>query len=269
MKFTRSFSAIQDNNKLFGLVAIELNITELCNRVCSFCPRHDPKLYPNRNLNMSFDTVNILLSQLKNASFGGYIGLCGYGEPTLHPQFLDIAKLLSGYKLEVITNGDSILKNKLSIDEIYNAGVDKLLISDYDRNPIWEDYTKKYPDLIVRDRYDDGSDVYEEYDFNNRGGTLWELNKSNNSPCYLPSYKTIIDWNGDLVLCCNNWINKKVFGNIHSSSISDIWMSDELTHYRKELLKGNRHSLIPCNNCNVKGTLLGKEQAQLWIEKEN
>ena len=249
---------------------VELSLIDVCNRKCVFCPKSNEDVAPDTYQMMNRAIIDKIHDQLKEIEFNGSISLCGYGEPTLHPQFLDIVKLLSGYKLEVITNGDSILKNKLSIDEIYNAGVDKLLISDYDRNPIWEDYTKKYLDLIVRDRYDDGSDVYEEYDFNNRGGTLWELNKSNNSPCYLPSYKTIIDWNGDLVLCCNNWINKKVFGNIHSSSsISDIWMSDELTHYRKELLKGNRHSLIPCNNCNVKGTLLGKEQAQLWIEKEN
>ena len=28
---------------------VELNVNELCNRTCVFCPRVDPKIYPNLN----------------------------------------------------------------------------------------------------------------------------------------------------------------------------------------------------------------------------
>ena len=31
---------------------VELNTTELCNRKCPFCPRVDPKTYPNQNIHM-------------------------------------------------------------------------------------------------------------------------------------------------------------------------------------------------------------------------
>ena len=32
---------------------IDISLTELCNRVCSFCPRADPDFYPNQNLHAS------------------------------------------------------------------------------------------------------------------------------------------------------------------------------------------------------------------------
>ena len=35
---------------------IELNINELCNRVCPFCPRANPEKYPNQNIKGSVIT---------------------------------------------------------------------------------------------------------------------------------------------------------------------------------------------------------------------
>ena len=43
-------SSSATGNDLPGLLTIEINITELCNRICSFCPRANPDIYPNNNL---------------------------------------------------------------------------------------------------------------------------------------------------------------------------------------------------------------------------
>ncbi len=51
-----------------SLVSVEMNITELCNRVCSFCPRIDPEVYPNRNLSMDLDISHKVAIDL--AAFG-------------------------------------------------------------------------------------------------------------------------------------------------------------------------------------------------------
>ena len=32
---------------------IDINLTDLCNKTCSFCPRHSPEVYPNNNQHMS------------------------------------------------------------------------------------------------------------------------------------------------------------------------------------------------------------------------
>ena len=49
------FKISKDHSVLNSLVVIEINLTELCNRKCVFCPRVDPKVFPNRNLHMSLD----------------------------------------------------------------------------------------------------------------------------------------------------------------------------------------------------------------------
>ena len=43
---------IEESLKLLPQI-ISINPTELCTRRCEFCPRADPNVYPNRNLNMS------------------------------------------------------------------------------------------------------------------------------------------------------------------------------------------------------------------------
>ena len=68
----------RDNQKLLGVTEVEINPTELCNRACSFCPRYDPEIYPNRNLNMSVKTASVLSEQLFNAGYDGIISICGF-----------------------------------------------------------------------------------------------------------------------------------------------------------------------------------------------
>lgn len=256
------------NPTLLGLTCVEINPTELCNRTCSFCPRHDPKLWPNLNLNMSVRQAYDLADQLDNCNYQGYIAFSGYGEPTLNPNILDLIKAFSHYEVELITNGDNILKGKLAVDDLYDAGVNKLLVSDYDRNPIWKSFTDKYKQMVVRDHYDDGSDKYEEYSFNNRGGLQGKIDSPLSRPCYIPSYKVLVDWNGDIILCSQNWLVKKVLGNINNTTLSNIWMSKEFTDIRLSLINGNRNEVPSCANCNVKGNMFGKQQAALWSQKK-
>ena len=59
------FKISKDHSVLNSLVVIEINLTELCNRKCVFCPRVDPKVFPNRNLHMSLDLSKKIASNLK------------------------------------------------------------------------------------------------------------------------------------------------------------------------------------------------------------
>ncbi len=34
---------------------VDISLTELCNRLCTFCPRIDPRFYPNQNLNFGLE----------------------------------------------------------------------------------------------------------------------------------------------------------------------------------------------------------------------
>ena len=43
-------------------------------------------------------------------------------------------------------------------------------------------------------------------------------------PCYFPFYKMMIDYNGDVLICSNDWKKEAPVGNISHESILDIWV---------------------------------------------
>lgn len=261
-----SIANIPRNDRLLGLAVVEINPTELCNRTCSFCPRSDASVYPNRNLNMARSTAERLNSQLKANGFQGYICIAGYGEPLLNPNILNIITALSEHSIELITNADPILKGKHDIQALIDAGVNRIMISDYDSNPELDKLAAEWPVIRIRRFVDDGLDHYEEYGFNNRAGSMFGISEPVTRPCYIPAYKTMIDWNGDVLLCSHNWSKDISFGNIKISDISEIWNSMKFVDMRKELIVGNRSLYDACSKCNVKGDIMGREYAELWTK---
>ena len=53
----------------------------------------------------------------------------------------------------------------------------------------------------------------------------------------------MIDWNGDVFLCPQDWQRRQTMGNMMQEEIFDIWTSKIMKKYRVDLLDGKR-----CNN---------------------
>jgi MoaA/NifB/PqqE/SkfB family radical SAM enzyme len=251
---------------LINLNSVELSLTELCNRTCSFCPRHDASIYPNRNLNMSIDTVTRIRDQLLINNYKEEVILCGYGEPLLHPDILAISKILSVFNLKIITNGDVLIRhnNSVSADALLGAGVSNIVISDYDNKNQYQYLADTYKQITIRNRYDDGTDRYKEYNFTNRGGSMWKIKNPIKNPCYIPTYNITIDWDGSVLPCSMDWTKIDIYGNVNESTLYDIWHGYAFSTLRKQLLKGNRDIAAVCKVCNINGQLHGSDAAESW-----
>ena len=250
---------------------VELSLIDVCNRKCTFCPKVDPKVAPDTFQKMSREIIDKIHDQLEAINFDGTISLCGYGEPLLHKDILYIVKKLSSVsRVEIITNGD-VLTIK-SLQNLYTAGVSKVLISMYDgpeQIDRFQDMVKEanVPEemVILRDRwYDKFNDFGVK--LTNRAGTISTgdqapINKS--SKCFYPTYQLLIDWNGDIFLCPQDWQRRVTMGNMMQESLLQIWTGKILSKYRKNLLSGKRCD-NPCVSCNADGTLLGINHSEKW-----
>jgi|TARA_B100001093_G_scaffold427282_1_gene421561 radical SAM protein with 4Fe4S-binding SPASM domain len=250
---------------------VELSLIDVCNRKCSFCPKVDEKIAPDTFQKMTRKIIDEIHDQLSDINFKGTISLCGYGEPLLHNDISYIVKKLSNIsKVEVITNGDVLSAKRLQ--ELYISDVSKVLVSMYDgpeQIKKFNEMTKKanVPEdlIILRDRwYDQHNDFGVK--LTNRAGTIntgeqEEVGKFLN--CFYPTYQFLIDWNGNVYLCPQDWQRKVSMGNIMQETIFEIWNGKTITSYRKNLLSGKRCS-GPCKSCNANGTLLGKNHAKTW-----
>jgi len=263
------------NNPLDSILTIEINTTELCNRKCVFCPRFDSNVYPNRNLNMSVQTADLIARNLSNYNYKGRLSFSGFSENLLNKNFTKIIKAMRGHLknnlFECNTNGDKL--NPKFVNELYDAGLNILYINLYDG----PEQADKFIDImdkaeISKEKYSLRAH-YSQKDYglklNNRSGMInWigldedDVNKLKGTPCYYPFYKMFIDWNADVLFCSNDWGREKIIGNLLKNTLQDVWMSNEMKKVRNRLKNGDRTE-SPCNKCSVKGTLFGKPSFDL------
>ena len=243
---------------------------DVCNRKC-ILSKSDDKVAPDTHQKMSPKIIDKIHDDLSEMGFKGIISLAGYGEPLLHKNISYIVKKLSKVaSVEVITNGDPLTSKKLQ--ELYIAKINKVLVSMYDgpeQITKFKELTKRanVPEemIILRDRwYDQQNDFGVK--LTNRAGTISTGEQDpidNNKKCFYPTYQLLIDWNGDVFLCPQDWQRRVTMGNLMQQSLGEIWVGSTLSKFRKNLLEGKRCNK-PCSDCNADGTLLGKDHADLW-----
>tara|TARA_R110001583_G_scaffold194567_2_gene365777 strand:+ start:1419 stop:2312 length:894 start_codon:yes stop_codon:yes gene_type:complete len=263
---------------------IELNINEICNRKCPFCPRVDPKIYPNQNIHMDIEIVKNIAKQLQDLNFTGIVNISGTGEPLLTRYVDKIVKEFGDRNIhvEIVTNGDVLTRKKgiELIHNLYTSGLKQLVISLYDGPEQIEIFDKLFAHCDIdkslyslRDRWYDESEDYGLL-YTNRAGNIGfkhlsevaknKLMKSGKSACYYTHYAMMVDWNGDILLCCQDMYNRTVkFGNVKDKLLIDTWKEGKLMEFRNKLKNGER-SLSPCNNCNANGQVFGHNHAKSW-----
>ncbi|ASM50755.1 hypothetical protein PESP_a2841 [Pseudoalteromonas espejiana DSM 9414] len=250
---------------------LDINITELCNRKCEFCPRIDDSIYPNQNLHMSVEIARKIGQELLELNYKGVVVFSGYSEPTLCPHFDEIiAAFPKEIRLEMVTNGDK-LKPRY-IQKLKEAGLNYFVVSMYDGPEQIEHLKSLFAesglsenDYILRDRWHTGEDDFG-LKLTNRAGTIQTGDQPEiipNHPCYYTAYSMTIDWNGDVLLCMQDWNKKVKFGNVAGQSLLDVWQGQAFNNYRKKLLKGSR-TCDPCHKCNTDGTLHGYNHKKHW-----
>ena len=93
--------------------------------------------------------------------------------------------------------------------------------------------------VILRDRWYTKTENFG-VKLTNRAGTIKTGNQIANdvhTTCYYPSYQFLIDWNGDVFLCPQDWQRRQTMGNIMQEEVFDIWTSKIIIKYRVDLLQ--------------------------------
>lgn len=207
---------------------------------------------------MSVELFTKFINDCKD--YTGYICFTGRGENSLHPNFKKLVEILHSsdrkYKTRILTNGYK-LKEKFEWFDRF----DSLIINSYASKEQMEARKKFMP--RATHRYWDQSMKPEEWgetpiQVQNRT-ELYERIATDrseiNTPCVLPASKGWIHHDGSIQLCCNDWTDTNVYGNIATDNFFDVWNNnEELMNVRKALLNGDRSINPICTNCNRKVT---------------
>ena len=267
---------VGDLNEFDSILTVEINTTELCNRTCVFCPRHDPRVFPNRQLHLTVKGASTIAEELADNQYQGKISFSGFGENLLNPNFVDIVKefrfSLPQATLECNTNGDKL--DTIYVTKLFRAGLDLLYINLYDGVEQIEHFdqimqTAMIPQKKYKYRMHWGDFEKHGLILNNRSGVIdWvgieesDVESLQGKPCHYPFYKMFVDWNGDVLFCSNDWGREHVVGNLLQQTLHEVWFSKPMNKIRQRLMRGDR-SKSPCNKCSVDGSLFGKPSFDL------
>jgi len=251
---------------LSTLKTVEINPVDVCNRSCSFCPRSDATLYPNTKEKISLELISKIANDLKSIHYTGRVSFVGFGEPLLYKSLVDAVKIIADEVdcewIEINTNADFLTRSVAS--DLSQAGCTNITVSMYDSD-ISQVIQEQLKDIDLELTFKHCYEEKFEVSLINRNDIISQkLILNIEKECYLPFYKMFIDWNGNVLVCCNDWGRQGVVGNLNSSSIEDIWISEEMTQYRMFLKNGDRKGVSPCKYCNINGTRYGEESFKFF-----
>lgn len=224
-----------------------------CNNSCPFCPHHfNDKKFGE----MSWICYTHIIDDLVSMGYNGRVALMVSNEPLLEPRLfkmIEYAKRKSPRLFLDITTNGRLLTLEI-VDHLFAIGLDNLNVNDYrgdrDIHPdrvsgnlkdIEGSYSNN-PKLTIQKRRLDES-------LPNYGGNIPHImNEQPYGFCNFPFRKLVISYDGNVVVCCNDFLNKTSFGNVMSKSLLECWNDDKLDLYRHALLNNNRIGL--CAKCN-------------------
>ena len=90
--------------------------------------------------------------------------------------------------------------------------------------------------------------AYEKYD-------IKKVNRALKKKCANPFREIAFHYNGDVPVCCKDWVGSKIFYNVHSSNqeLRNYWYMDERLNMIRKLLYNKIRTFRPCQRCNFNG----------------
>lgn len=263
---------------------VQIELVQGCNRSCSFCGVAGLE---SRVHYATFDTVGRICELIEASEHDPRILLAGHGEPTLHPELLDMLKLirkkLPNSWIQLMTNGQSIRKDIHNLGRMYLAGLDDVTIDEYSDSRFPEDEPFMEEIKALKERKDikvnfvrmaKGIKLYEKKTLKSRrllivppidldeitmsrtlinhcGAGTPPSNKFKHHRCAKVFRELTFRWDGNVAICCQDFRGQYPVASVHDADVNtfdDIWRHPRLEAARR-VLYHDRRTFFPCNIC--------------------
>ena len=282
---------------------LDVELTNLCNFNCRFCPTGTKAMNRMRG-SMPDNVADAVAYNVKKYKIAG-VRFIRWGEPTLHKKYIEIMQKIkeAGALIHINTNGSLLDKNQ--IKKLLDMHLDSIKFSfqgadegTYNEMRKGGDYKKlldtihmfhdmrgnlEYPFIQISTTLTGETaeqiknfkhDVENYCDYYNVGYTqlnhlnvdimkidekekdkIRELQKHEmlhhkyRPICAEAFDKLSINWNGDVTLCCSDYDNFMIVGNILDNDIKEIFNCNAAKIYRDAIAKGQYGSIKCCSQC--------------------
>ena len=290
-QFTENVS-IEKAKELFkkSIQIVEAEPFSFCNRKCWFCPNSFIDRRSTNNI-MPEELFLKLVKELREINYNNIFTFTRYNEPLsndlIYTRIAQTRELLPDAFIRINTNGDYLNSN--TAENLYKAGLDHIEVQiyskekdesfdvDFSTNKIEKlaklmnlDFDNK--EIIVKPEGEISLEIKYKHSLLvsfiardmkkcllSRGGYLdnyFDKNpdKERIEPCYASFISLIVDYNGNVMPCCNlrsdiKEHNKFILGNIAQNSVYEIFTSKKNIQFKKDFLNYGKKPQ-ECKNCN-------------------
>lgn len=267
---------------------LDIETTNICNLRCIMCFQSDEKWRKRQKFGfMKWKLFKKIIDEGAKYNLPS-IKLNYRGEPLLHPKIVDMVKYAKKKGiLEVQFNTNGTLLNEEKINELIDAGLDRIIFSfdgatkeTYEKIRIGSNYESvvnniktlvklrnakglKRPCVRVQlvrqeENIKEVDDFIEMWkDIVNRIGIIEKRSKDGVKkykeafPCPQIWQRMIICWDGEVRMCCGDWNGEIILGDAKKHSLAKLWRSEEYLKIRELHKKGEFYKIPVCAKCEI------------------
>ena len=232
---------------------ISVETITACNLRCPYCPNslYDRGLIKNTQ-KMRQELFRKIIDELAELGWCGELLPHSYGEPLLDDRLIEFIRYarskISGLIINLTTNGE--LLDVAMYKELIDAGVNVFTVTQHLPEPS-EGVMKV---LEYREKYGAGNITFSYdkiHDIANRAGLVPVKNTSREVVCSRtrwPFYTFGIDYAGNVLICCHDYLHEVDVGNVNENKLIEIWNSPGYRKIRGDIAIG-KFSLSICKRC--------------------
>lgn len=255
---------------------VQVELTEGCNRGCDFCGLNGMRKHGKGPFyHMQMETAQRIVDEVSRLGWKPRFLFAMHGEPTLNEHCTEIIKLFSKAfprsHISMFTNGVGIVKGKVTIKQLREAGVTNLMIELYepgdDGHKIKARFDKKG---IPYEVLGDGTPMFSnklnwrvlfappltEGEIkthtlcNHCGAALPKNDSCAGKRCTRPFREISFRYDGSIAICCNDFRGEYPIGNINDTPLDELWNGKRFNAARIMLYAGER-TFTPCQGCDA------------------
>ncbi len=248
--------------------SIQIQTQTYCNLNCQFCPNNKIKREHGK---MSLDVFNKIIHELSELNYRGEIMLYLQNEPLLDKRIVEFVQIANkncpNAIIGLYSNGTNLTNGLLC--NLFNVGLTFIRINDYSmvqfNNVKTEECYTVESEIKTFICYAANQKKIKIYRFfpsikkmSNRSGLM--EGRTTPTPlnlfCNRPFEQMYINFKGEALFCCNDWLFNEIMGDVKKNRLIEIWSNKKYVLLRNELIRNSRIRI--CKECDYTSVLFPK-----------
>lgn len=234
---------------------LEIETSSMCNRSCVTCLRNsDPDResvasWFSQNL-LPIETIDSILEQSITLGHRGTVCLSHYNEPLMDPRIAEIVELTKkkGFSHVFFGSNADFLTEDLA--QQLDGVVDYIGFSFYMDDPKRSKRKEWVKSLFKKTKVTMGDGEHMVTHYSPIADVVQISKKHSARPCNRPQKRMIVNHKGEMLMCCDDLTGHFELGNVHDSTLEELWYSERHQDFVLALSKsGGRCVHSHCLSC--------------------